>query len=151
MRFYRELRIVPRPVGSWQFPFRDRLRGGIPYVLGREHQVGMSSVTNESVFEHRSLGKQVLYVIITFGLYMIYWFHVTHQQLSEGTDAEFNPTMRTIGLFIPIYNLLVLWRTAHDAEAVTDQDGVLLFLLMVVFTPAAWYLIQSGINEIAQR
>lgn len=111
----------------------------------------MTSVTNESAFEHRSLGKQVVYAVITLGLYMIYWFHVTNVQLSEGTDAEFNPTMRTIGLFIPIYNLLVLWRTAHDAEAVTDQDGVILFVLLLVFAPAGWYLIQSGINEIAEQ
>ncbi|MFB6220265.1 MAG: DUF4234 domain-containing protein [Halolamina sp.] len=110
----------------------------------------MSSVTNESAFDHRSLGKQVLYSVLTFGFYPLYWWYVTHKQLSAGTDAEFNPTLRTVGLFVPVYNLVVLWRTAHDAAAVTDQDGVMLFVLLLVFAPAAWYLIQSGINDIAE-
>lgn len=93
--------------------------------------------------------KQVLFSIVTLSLYWLYWIHVTHKQLARGTDADFNPTWRTIGLFIPIYNLIVIWRTAHDCEAVTDQGGVVLFLLWIVFVPALWYLVQTGINDIA--
>lgn len=106
-------------------------------------------VTDASAFQQRSLGKQVLFTIITFGIYSIYWWHVTNKQLQAGTDAEFNPTLRTVGLFIPIYNFVVMWQTAHDSEAVTDNGGVILFLLFLVFAPAAWYLIQTGINETA--
>jgi hypothetical protein len=50
---------------------------------------------------------------------------------------------------VPIYNLVVMWRTSHDSAAVTDTGGVVLFLLFLVFAPAAWYLVQSGINEVA--
>lgn len=109
----------------------------------------MTEVTNRSAFKERSLGKQVLFSIVTFGLYTIYWYHLVHKQLADGTDANFDPTFRTIGLFIPFYNFVVLWKTSNDCEAVTDQDGVMLFLLFLVFAPAAWYLIQSGINDIA--
>jgi hypothetical protein len=110
-----------------------------------------TEVTDASAFQQRSLGKQVVFAIITLGLYCIYWWHVTNKQLNEGTDAEFNPTLRTVGLFIPFYNFVVTWRTTHDSEAVTDNGGVILFLLFLVFGPAAWYLIQSGINETATR
>lgn len=106
-------------------------------------------VTDPSAFQHRSLAMQVVFSVVTFTLYWIYWIHVTHVQLANGTDAEFNPTLRTIGLFVPIYNLIVIWRTSHDMEAVTDQDGVLLFVLWIVFVPVVWYLVQTGINEIA--
>ncbi|MFB6103378.1 MAG: hypothetical protein ABEJ73_12550 [Haloplanus sp.] len=51
---------------------------------------------------------------------------MTNEQLAAGTDADFDPTLRTVGLFVPIYNLLVMWRTSHDYEAVTDTDGTLL-------------------------
>lgn len=109
-----------------------------------------TEITDPSAFTSRSLGKQVVFSIITFSLYWIYWFHITHKQLAAGTDAEFNPTWRTVGLFIPIYNLIVLWRTSHDCEAVTDQSGPVLFLFTVVFAPVFWYLVQSGINDIAE-
>lgn len=106
-------------------------------------------VTNASAFTSRSLGKQVVFSIITFSIYWIYWFQITHTQLASGTDADFNPTWRTVGLFIPIYNFVVLWRTSHDCKAVTDQSGPLLFLLAIVFAPVFWYLVQSGINDVA--
>lgn len=108
-------------------------------------------ITDSTAFQHRSLGKQVLYSIITFGFYTLYWVHITHKQLSSGTSADFDPTMRTIGMFVPIYNFIVIWRTSHDAEAVTDNDGPILFLFWLVFAPVFWYLVQSGINEIAEE
>ena len=109
-----------------------------------------TKVTNAGAFQSRSLGKQVLFAIVTLGIYTIYWWHITNQQLHEGTDAEFNPMMRTIGFFIPIYNFVVLWQFASDAEAVVDQDGLIIFLLYLFFAPAAWFLVQSGINDIAE-
>ncbi|WP_248896701.1 DUF4234 domain-containing protein [Haloplanus halobius] len=108
-------------------------------------------VSDPAAFQPRSLAKQVILSVVTLSLYCIYWVHVTHKQLAAGTDAEFNPTLRTVGLFVPIYNLVVMWKTSQDCEAVTDQDGVVLFLLWLVFVPAFWYLVQSGINDVAER
>lgn len=110
-----------------------------------------TEVTDPSAFQSRSLGKQVVLSVVTFLLYWVYWIHITHKQLANGTDAEFDPTLRTLGTFVPIYNLVVIWRTCHDCEAVTDQDGPVLFLFWLVFAPVVWYLVQSGINEIARE
>jgi hypothetical protein len=107
-------------------------------------------ITDPSAFKNRSLGLQVVLAIVTFGFYVIYWWHITHKQLDDGTSADFNPTWRTVGMFIPIYNLIVMWRDSHDAEPVTGKDGVLIFVLFMVFAPAAWYLIQSGFNDLAE-
>lgn len=109
-----------------------------------------TTVTDPSAFRSRSLGKQVVFSIITLMFYWIYWFHIVHKQLAAGTDADFSPAWRTIGLFIPIYNFIVMWRTCHDCEAVTDQDGVILFLFWLVFVPVLWYLVQTGINDVAE-
>jgi hypothetical protein len=108
-----------------------------------------TQVTDASAFDSRSLAKQVVLSVVTLSLYWIYWFHTVHGQLAEGTDADFDPTLRTVGLFVPIYNLLVMWRTSNDCEAVTETDGTLLFVLWIVFVPAFWYLVQSGINDVA--
>jgi nicotinamide riboside transporter PnuC len=107
-------------------------------------------ITDPSAFHHGSLGKQVLFTVLTLGIYSLYWWYRTNEQLDAGTSAEISPGLRTIGLLIPIYNLIVIWRFSNDVTAVTDQEGLLLFLAFLVFAPIVWYLVQTGINEIAE-
>ena len=92
----------------------------------------------------------MVFTILTLGFYGVYWWHVTNEQLSQGTDADFSPGIRTVGLFVPVYDLLVVWRFAHDAEAVTDQDGPILFVLYLFVVPVVWYLVRSGINDLSE-
>ena len=106
-----------------------------------------TQITDDSAFKVGSLGKQILFFVITFGIYGIYWMHKLHKSIESGTDADASATIRTIGMFVPIYNLVVLWRDSHDVEAITEKDGVLTFLLFLVIAPVGWYLIQNGINE----
>lgn len=112
---------------------------------------GDPAVVDPSAFQSRALGVQILVSVVTLLFYWFYWIHITHKQLARGTEAEFDPTLRTLGIFVPFYNLVVMWRTCQDAEAVTDQDGAVLFLFWLVLAPMFWYLVQSGINEIARR
>ena len=106
-------------------------------------------VTDASAFQNRSLGKQVLFAVITFGLYTLYWYWITLKQLSEGTDADYNPVVRFVLAFIPIVNLLVFWWFANDSEAVVEQDSIVIFIAELFFPPIVWYLVQSGINDAA--
>jgi len=108
-----------------------------------------AEVTDASAFEQGSLGMQVLLAIVTLGVYSIYWVYKTSAQLAAGTDADVSPGVLLVLFIIPLVNIYAIWQFSNAAEAVTDQDGVVLFILFVVFAPAAWYLIQSGINEIA--
>jgi hypothetical protein len=112
-----------------------------------------TTVTDPSAFKEGSLGLQVVLFIITFGLYGAYWLYKVNSQLAAGTDADFDPMMRTL-LAIVLSPFLIglywIWQTCEDAEAVTDQDGPILFLFFLVFSPVAWFLIQSGINQTAQ-
>jgi len=107
------------------------------------------SVTDPSAFKHGSLGKQALLAAVTFGLYALYWWHQTHEQLAAGTDTDFDPTMRTVGLFVPFYGLYIIWQDCNDLEAVTDQSAGVLFALFLFLAPAAWFMVQSGINDAA--
>ncbi|WP_338739541.1 DUF4234 domain-containing protein [Haloplanus salilacus] len=109
-----------------------------------------TQITDPSAFQSKSLAKQVLYSVLTLSLYWLYWFHTVNKQLDAGTDADIDPTIRTVGLFVPVYNFVVMWRTSNDCEAVADEDGILLFLLWLVFVPAFWYLVQTGINDVAE-
>lgn len=112
-----------------------------------------TTVTDPTAFQNRSLGKQVLFSIITFGLYPIYWFYITNKQLAAGTDADFDPMVRTLLIILlspVLIGLIWLWKMTEDAAAVADQDGPILFLFFLVFSPVAWYLIQTGINDVAE-
>jgi len=110
---------------------------------------GTPQVTNASAFRHRSLGKMVVFFIITFSFYGLYWMHQVNKQVAAGTDENFSPLLRTIGLLIPLLNLYFIWKFSMSSEAVVDQSGVLMFLLWLVFPPAAWYLTSTGINDVA--
>lgn len=104
-----------------------------------------ASVTDASAFTEKSLGKQVIYSIITFGLYPIYWFYSTAKQLDQGTDESLTPILA----IIPILNLILMWQVSSAAEAVTDQSKGVIFLLFLFFGPVSWYWVQTGINEAA--
>lgn len=103
------------------------------------------TVTDESAFESKSLGMQVLLTVVTFGLYTIYWSYSTAKQLDRGTDASLTPILA----IIPLVNVIAAWQISKAGEAVTDQSRVILFVLFVFFAPLTWYWVQSGMNDVA--
>lgn len=93
------------------------------------------------------MGKSILFMIVTLGLYGIYWTHQYHVELKEELGADYNPVMRTVGLIIPFYNFLVMWKTSQDTEEALDKSAGLMFVLWLVLIPAWWFILQSEINE----
>lgn len=102
-------------------------------------------VTDATAFEEGSLGIQVVLAIVTGGLYGLYWFYSTAQQLDNGTDQDLIPILG----IIPGVNIIAMWQVSNAAEAVTDKSGIVLFVLFLVFGPISWFWIQSGINDVA--
>lgn len=86
--------------------------------------------------------------LITVGLYTIYWFYQTRQELNELGSEERSPLMHTIGLLVPFVGFYVLWLYSSDVEAVTKKakDKVILFLAWIVFFPVALYMVQEELN-----
>lgn len=108
-------------------------------------------ISDPGAFQKRSFGKMILFFVVTFGIYGLYWMHQVHKQFASGLDADFDPRRRTLGLFVPIYNLVVIWKFCQLSESVVDdQDGAILFILWVLVAPVAVYLIQDGINSVAE-
>lgn len=102
-------------------------------------------VTNPSAFTNRSHGKQILFSIVTLGLYSLYWTYVTAKQFDDGTDQSLTP----IFAIIPFVNLLSFWQISSAAESMTEQSKEILFILFLFFAPLSWYWVQGGINETA--
>lgn len=102
-------------------------------------------VTDPSAFERKSLAIQVVLSVVTLGLYTVYWLYSTAKQLDRGTDQSLIPILA----IVPILNVITVWQVCNAGEAVTDQSNVVLFVLFIVFSPITWFLIQSGMNDVA--
>lgn len=104
-----------------------------------------STVIDPSAFTKKSPGKQVLFSVITLGLYSLYWIYTTAKQLDGGTSRDLTPILA----IIPFVNLVLFWQISSAAEAVTEQSKEILFILFLFFAPLSWYWIQTGINDAA--
>lgn len=102
-----------------------------------------------TVFVHRSVLRILVFTALTFGLYALYWFYSVSRQYRRYLEADYSPALRTLGLLVPLVNLVVVWRQAVDAgEADPELDPAILFLAALVFFPIAMYLVQSSINDL---
>ena len=89
----------------------------------------------------------IILTMVTFGIYGLIWIFKTAGEM-QNRGAEV-PSI--ILLFLPILNLLYLWKYCQAVEKVTNGDvsGTTAFVLWFVFAPAGIWVIQSGFNKIA--
>lgn len=86
--------------------------------------------------------------IVTLGFYFLYWFYDTNSQFKKELNDESHPGLRTLALFVPIVNLLALYKHTKSAEKATNgHEWLLPFLAYLVFAPISWFVIQSDINK----
>ena len=103
--------------------------------------------------KERNMAVQVLLMVITFGLYLVYWFYVTCQELVGLSDnGDVSPGLLTILLFVPIANLYAWYKYAELYETVSSDhmNRWLVFLLVLVFMPAVWFIVQTELNKRAR-
>jgi len=66
----------------------------------------------------------VLLSITTFGLYHIYWFYRNLRYLRVYNGLDISPIKRTVGLFIPILSLLIVYNLIFDLRDFARDGGV---------------------------
>jgi hypothetical protein len=99
------------------------------------------------------LGQIGLFVI-TLGIYAVYWFYITAQEMKHYTrkyDTE--PVLLTILMFIPLVQIYAMYKYSELYE-LTSRDQLnrwILFLLWLVFPPAVWFIVQSELNDLATQ
>lgn len=104
-------------------------------------------ITDESAFSEGSLLLQVVFTVVTFGLYPLYWTYKTAKMLDRGTNQNLTPILA----IIPIANIIALWQISEAAEPATDKEAMPVFLLFLFFGVISWYWVQSGINSVASQ
>ncbi len=105
------------------------------------------------MIQRRNMWRQVLLMVVTLGIYGIYWFYVTSKEMLEYKKLEGSPGLWTVLLFIPWVNLYSYWKHGKAVEAVTDQrySAVFIFLLWIFFSPPVWFITQMELNRLAEK
>jgi hypothetical protein len=56
----------------------------------------------------------VLLSILTFGIYEFYWFYRNWKHIKVHKNLDIRPGWRTVGLFIPIYGIVLAYRQLRE-------------------------------------
>ncbi len=101
------------------------------------------------MIQQRNMGMQVLLMIITLGIYGIYWFYVTSREIVEYKGLDGSPGLWTLLFLIPFVDLYAYYKQGEAVEALTDggTNRWIIFILWLVFSPAAWFITQSELNK----
>lgn len=57
-----------------------------------------------------------LLYVFTFGLYFLFWFYNSWKKIKDYTETSFNLSWKIIGLFIPIYNMWVVYTLFREVN-----------------------------------
>ncbi len=106
------------------------------------------------MIKKRNMLAQVGLMIITFGLYSIYWFYQISEEMKiVGKDPQASPGLWTVLLFIPFANFWSYYKFSELYEKISSDhfNMWLLFVLWIVFAPAVWFIVQSEMNKKANQ
>lgn len=98
---------------------------------------------------------QFFLAIVTFGLYIVYWYYATCREMVaylKKEDSE-NVFLWTLFFGFPILFFYSYYKQGVLFEEISGKEvnRWIFFLLWVVFPPAIWILVQPKLNQLADR
>lgn len=102
----------------------------------------------------RNMIAQVGLMIITLGIYAIYWFYKISEEMKFlAKDDQASPALWTVLLFIPFANFWSYYKFSEIYEKISSDNfnKWLLFVLWLVFSPAVWFIVQTEMNKKAAQ
>ncbi|MCM2322087.1 MAG: DUF4234 domain-containing protein [Oligoflexia bacterium] len=105
------------------------------------------------VIKRRSLWLQVLLMVVTFGLYSVYWFYWTSREMESRLGRDENVFLWTIFFVVPPLMLYSYYKQGEVYELMTSGslNRWLIFVLWLFFPPAVWLILQLKLNELADQ
>lgn len=107
-----------------------------------------------SEVKYRNMIVQIILMVVTFGIYSLYWFYQTSNELKNvAKDADAAPTLWTVLMIFPPLSIIAFYKQAELYEKVCSEklNKWIIFLLWMVFAPAVWFLVQTDLNKIAKK
>ncbi len=111
------------------------------------------ATTGPTLVKRRNMWLQVVLMVVTFGIYSIYWFYQTGKEMKALTrDESAQPILWTVLLFVPLLNFYATYKHSELFEQVSSErlNRWIVFLLWIAFTPAVWLIVQMDLNEKAK-
>lgn len=105
-------------------------RGTLFDMLKEPEQGEYSDVP--SVSNVQPLNKLIWLIILTGGLYQIYWFYRNWRDFKEHKNLDISPGLRTLGLFIPLVNLYFVGTQFKDLKDYEEEASVKPFSIYAV-------------------
>ena len=103
--------------------------------------------------KNRNMIMQVVLTIVTLGIYVIYWYYVTLDEMQKANGKTEGAGLWTLLSIIPIASLFAQWH--HSSEYAEfnggKYPGIAIFILWIVFAPVVWFLVQMDLNRAAPR
>ena len=101
--------------------------------------------------KYRNMVMLVVLVIVTLGIYALYWFYVTLDELHKANGNSEGSGFWTILSLIPFIQYFAYWHYANAYTEFVDEryPAITIFIVWVIFSPAVWFLVQSDLNKIA--
>ena len=101
------------------------------------------------MIKRRDMPMQVLLFVVTLGLYGIYWFYVTMDEMIKYKGLEGSAALWTVLAIIPLLNLIAFYKQGEAVEALTEGsvNKWLMFVVWILISPAAWLITQIELNK----
>lgn len=101
------------------------------------------------MIQRRDMLMQVLLMVVTLGIYGIYWFYVTSREMIEYKKLKGSAGLWTLLTIFPIVQWYAYYKQGEAVEALTDSamNKWIVFVLWLFFSPAAWFITQMELNK----
>ena len=101
--------------------------------------------------KHRNLLAVLVLPVATLGIYGLYWFYRTSDEMIRLTESDENPLAWLLMALIPVLNVVALWNQAKVVEQLSKQGGAAGFSATFIFVlwvipPLAMLIIQAELN-----
>jgi len=95
------------------------------------------------------IGHFIILMLATFGFYIFYWFYRNWKQFKLHQKLEIRPEWLTIGLFVPILNIILLYRQFQWIRASAASCGIkkLYSPGWVLFSYMILYVIEAKLSK----
>lgn len=102
--------------------------------------------------KQRSIGMMILLSIITFGIYLVYWYIVFQAELKEKTGEGSGVLLHVLLSLVTLGIYYIYWQYAAGKRlAKQGANDLSIIYLVLTFTPASLinpFLMQSQANQI---
>lgn len=70
-----------------------------------------------------SLRRFTVLYLLSFGLYLYYWYYKTLKRLKLAQDLDISPGWRTVGMFVPLLNIYLLYDLFRRVDEAGARSG----------------------------